>query len=249
MFLLILLYRIAFSVKNKLHFDISLLIKTFFGAFLQRGTFALFWYFGAMCIIYAVYPILNKIYDDYPRYYCLMLIFIMAIQNIAFIGNVVGFEEQSVIQTFRLWNWITYFMLGGAIKKIRINKMPLIISFLFSSITTLVSMRWLYPYIGNNHCEFFYSYPLVIIMTVYLFKIITQERIHHSIIIENLSKLFLPVYSLHLFIIMGMNSFGKYLESLQLIMRVTYWLKVLCATVALSFIIMRNSFINIIFRI
>ncbi len=71
--------------------DVSLyvLIRNYIGAFIQVGSFSVFWYFGAMIILYMLYPVINRAYQSKNKYYSTLL-FIGFIQNSVFIWNIVG---------------------------------------------------------------------------------------------------------------------------------------------------------------
>ena len=51
---------------------ISDYLKTTFGCYLQKGIMGIFWYFGAMLLIYFMTPILNKILYLHNRYFSLL---------------------------------------------------------------------------------------------------------------------------------------------------------------------------------
>lgn len=44
-------------------------VKLWVGSFVQRGMFGLFWYFGAMILLYMILPYFNKIENRNP-YFC-----------------------------------------------------------------------------------------------------------------------------------------------------------------------------------
>ncbi len=60
------------------------LIKNFFGAFIQRGAFSIFWYFGAMIIIYWIYPMLNRVYLNRFQKYVGILLILVFVEFIVF---------------------------------------------------------------------------------------------------------------------------------------------------------------------
>lgn len=239
--LMVVIWWICQSLHNG--WSIEILIYNFFGAFIQHGSFWMYWYFGAMMIIYLLYPLINKLYLD-KKYYLITLLLISCIQNIAFIWNVTGVGESMIIQTFRIWNWIFYFMIGGLLKTIGIEKRIANCIILVSFIANIVVIDWLSPYMATSFCEYFYSSPVLILLAVFCFLACKDLSIHNNIIIANLSKLFLPVYTLHPFVIRVGEHFPEICFN-----GIAFWIYVTLATLALSFILMKIPFVNRLFDI
>ena len=42
------------------------ILSAFYGPFIQEGILGVFWYLGAMCLIYAALPIINRYINNYP---------------------------------------------------------------------------------------------------------------------------------------------------------------------------------------
>ena len=108
---------IMLVITQEPHWD--KLYKDPLGAFLMGGAFWQFWYFGAMCLIYLLYPYINKIYIEKQKTFVRFFIFIIFICAIIYIINIItpGTFEKKIPQSFRIWNWLLYFCLGGYIKK------------------------------------------------------------------------------------------------------------------------------------
>lgn len=49
-------------------FDFMGFVKLWGGSFVQRGTFGLFWYFGAMILLYMILPYFNKMENRKPYF-------------------------------------------------------------------------------------------------------------------------------------------------------------------------------------
>ncbi len=60
------------------------LVKNFFEAFIQKGALWMFWYFGAMIIIYWIYPTLNRIYLNRFQKYVGLLLTLFFVEFIVF---------------------------------------------------------------------------------------------------------------------------------------------------------------------
>lgn len=94
--------------------------------FVQKGCFFHFWFLGALMIIYLALPLMKSLQVRYPKwYFCLTVllgIICAAVDLVQFLLKV-RFINQ-VIQTFRLWMWLFYFMAGGLVasQKSRIER-------------------------------------------------------------------------------------------------------------------------------
>lgn len=227
------------------------LFFNFFTSFIQRGFFWYFWYLGAMIVIFLLYPLINRLYTN-PKSYLLTLATIMVIQNYAFISNVISGGEIHIIQTFRIWNWISYFMLGGLIKKISLSRKVLWISTPLLTVAALLSMKWLYPYINSTYCEYFYSSPLVIALAVSVFMLMDSFHVKDNAFVRECSSLFLAVYTIHPIVNIYMEEFFHgYIEWLETISVgcIVYWLSVLLVTCLIGYIVQRTPYLNRIFRL
>lgn len=92
--------------------------KIWIGSFIQRGPMSVFWYFGAMIMIYAVLPIYNYLEQNYKNFLFQFTLFLASISFIAFIADYsCSFERYYIPQPFRMWYWLLYFSIGQLIKK------------------------------------------------------------------------------------------------------------------------------------
>lgn len=81
------------------------------GSLLQQGGLSNFWYLGAAMLVYACLPLLVRLRGWLTRIWaalvCAGVLFMAA-------SCVVGEPLQGrITQTFRLWTWLQYFLLGG----------------------------------------------------------------------------------------------------------------------------------------
>ncbi|MDE5995171.1 MAG: acyltransferase family protein, partial [Oscillospiraceae bacterium] len=241
-FLVVTLWWLAHRILFKT-WDIDYLIYDLEGVFTQKGTFGIFWYFGALSILYCVYPLVNQLTQT-PKYYFAVLILIGIAQNLAFSWSLVGTGECSVIQVLRIWNWLFYFMLGGALKNLTFNKIFLTFLILLAGGLNLYVIKWLSPYIATTYCEYFYSCPVVILYASSIFVLCKELHVSGNRFTRELSPLFLPVYTFHSFVIgilasFGINEFGG----------LVFYIAVLICTIAVSWIVMKIPYVNKVFRI
>lgn len=178
----------------------------FLGAFVQKGTFSIFWYFGAIIICYLFLPLLSKLYRSQYKYLTLFfLLFIFS--NIVFsqtlttsIDNFAGILEYKVPATFRFWYIFLYFILGGLAHKISYSPNLWIIGVL--GLTVFGYIEYFDNLIGEEHCSIFYSSTPIIIYSFFIFLYFVNNcSVSGSLMISGLSKLFLPVYTIHSFVI------------------------------------------------
>jgi len=89
-------------------------IKRIVGSLLQKGYFFQFWFFGALVLIYLCLPILKKFLNS-KRSYLYILSLLISIGLIFELANIILQMpiQTHVVQTFRLWTWFFYYILGG----------------------------------------------------------------------------------------------------------------------------------------
>ena len=91
-------------------------VKKIIGSMVQKGYFFQFWFFGALILIYLCLPILKKFLNS-KRSYLYILSLLISIGLIFELTNIIIQTplQSYVIQTFRLWTWFFYYILGGLI--------------------------------------------------------------------------------------------------------------------------------------
>lgn len=104
--------------------------ESFFNLFLQQGFFSPFWFFGALIIIYTLLAIIPyKLFT--PKNLLISIIVLALFQFAVNETNLVTCKDEKMFeiyipQTFRIYNHLIYFLLGGFIAlrddKIKINK-------------------------------------------------------------------------------------------------------------------------------
>ena len=111
--------------------------------------------------------------------------------------------ESDITQTFRLWNHIFYFMLGGCLHRYRF-------SVHWSAIPICATIVVIMQYFCNGlikttFCEYYYSSVPVMLFVVSIFVVVLNLNIKGNRLIKELSILFLPVYTFHIYIIGSCN--------------------------------------------
>lgn len=201
-FLCSLVFSILYVIVHQ-QFNINVL-GIFLRSFIQKGPLWMFWYFGAMCLLYLLLPILKWADNQWDYFYPKLFVCLLCFDFIVFILTFSGHWEYNVIQSFRIWNWLTYFSLGLIIHKYQLHIPANIFVVLISAITFVTFVYFSRNYIGG--IEYFFTTPLCMIYAVLFFVRIQSLRIQTSIIVTKLSPLFLPVYTIHYFVIKGFRN-------------------------------------------
>jgi len=217
--------------------------------FIQEGWFFQYWYLGAMIIIYMILPILKHIIDShYFNYYIILFVFICFC---VFILNVLYSFEKTIIQTFRLYNWIMYFLLGAFIKR---NQERLGGVKCLYIIPSLLMYIIFFKYMDKKNNEYYFCSPMCIIHSSIVFISIINIKLYDIKIIDSLSTSFLPVYSFHIFISLGLC---KYLPLFKILEDSIYMPLAYCIEysitvficLAFSYMLMRLNIARKIFAI
>ena len=217
---------------------------------IQRGYIAQFWYFGSMMIIYALLPFLQRVINS--RWLSAILVGGATLCSVVFVLNVLyGFERQ-VIQTFRLWNWLFYFLWGAYISKhldrFKLMKWYWIVP---SLIAYILFFKWVK--LGAN--EYYFCSPVCMVHSTVLFVSMLNLQIAGSKSVTELSKCFLPIYTLHTYIEVGLctkTPLFWHLEQIIPNITLTYCIEyvvVAFVCIVISLALMRLPYMDRIFRI
>lgn len=219
---------------------------------LQEGPLPVFWYFGAMCILYALLPLLLYLDRRFPKFLIIFVASLFVIVNLVFVLNCMVGLDQEIHQSLRVWNWLFYFSLGGLLLKHKSSFSKMKVRFWY--ILLLAMCYTIFYSVVKSHFPIMKNTDLCygnVICTLYalsLFVYCMQHTINKSNIISQLSPLFLPVYSLHLFVYeyyfdyVNLGILGEVSPFIDFIL-------VALATICISWCIMRTPILNRIFRI
>lgn len=244
-FLVTLIYIVMFVIWNR-KFELGLLLilpKSFF----QRGPLWVFWYFGAMCMIYIAIPFFKKL-DSTTRYFPeRSLLVLMCVNFLVFILTLVNHFEFLVPQTFRIWNWTAYFLIGILISRYRLKissvSFEKAIPLLMIAFVTFV--YYMKPYIGK--IEHFFTTPLCACYALSVFISVLNIKIDNKFI-GNVSVFFLPVYVLHVFVIYAYRNMAN-TANLGAFSPVFDYIIVSLLSLVASYLVMKVAFIRNIFKI
>lgn len=236
---------IMLIITQEPHWD--KLYKDPLGAFVMGGTFWQFWYFGAMCLVYLLYPFLNRIFNQKQKRFVWLFIFIVIICSIIYTFNITppGILEKKMPPSFRIWDWLMYFCLGGIIKKHSIKicwKWVFLLAIAYC--TQLAFVKHINPNMFKS--DYNYASPLTLLYIYCIFQALNHlnvQKISKSITL--LSPLFLPVYTIHPFFIYNTQTFRHTFHAGYPI----YWMLITLASVIVSWVIMQTKVGKWVFRI
>lgn len=199
-----------FKVLVGQEFKVNRLIKLFGGAFLQKGDLWVCWYLGAMAILYMLFPFVNRLYCYKRNQFNSLLVCLFMIEFFVFTGNVDNSGEcweAKILQPFRVWNWLFYFMWGGYFKgrKNHFGGKGFFVWLFMAFVANILFQERYKDAINSPYCEYFYSSLNVILLCTLIFYMILSINISHSRFIIQMSRLFLPVYIIHPFVIRLVN--------------------------------------------
>ena len=202
-------------------------IKKIIGSLLQKGYFSQFWFFGALILIYLCLPILRKFLNS-KRSYLYILSSLVTIGLVFELANMV-FQmplQSYVIQTFRLWTWFFYYILGGLIAQFdkefikkgfrRWMKIAAVLLMLISPLILFFLAKTIYH---NLFAEYFYDILFVKIVSLGIFLTVLTLSLEEnkSKWIVTLSNQTMGVFIVHTYVIkvleklLGFSYTGAYL--------------------------------------
>lgn len=153
--------------------DISMLrfLDNSFGPLVQRGYFSQLWFLGALIILYELQPILIWL-KKYPNFYYLffgILMFLSMIINInsMFDGHYIA---SNIPQTFRVWSWIGYYILGDIAYTLQIKRVNFPKYFSWISFVLILIYSYLIEFCeGISKNEYVYDSLFIHVMILIIF--------------------------------------------------------------------------------
>lgn len=202
-------------------------VKKIIGSMVQKGYFFQFWFFGALILIYLCLPILKKILNS-KRSYLYILSSLVTIGLVFELANMVlQMPLQSyVIQTFRLWTWFFYYLIGGLVAQFdkdfikngfkRWMKVVTILLLLISPVILFFLAKTIYH---NLFAEYFYDILFVKILSIGIFLTIftldlNEEKGKRIVFLSNQT---MGVFIVHTYVmkvlekLLGFSYLGSYL--------------------------------------
>ena len=202
-------------------------IKKIIGSLLQKGYFSQFWFFGALILIYLCLPILRKFLNSKRSYLYILSFFVATGLIFELVNIILQMPLQSyVIQTFRLWTWFFYYILGGLIAqfdkefiKNGFKRWMKIVAVLLLLITPVILFFLAKTIYHNLFAEYFYDILFVKIVSLGVFLTILTLSLKESKYkwIVSLSNQTMGVFIVHTYVmkvlekLLGFSYTGAYL--------------------------------------
>lgn len=103
-------------LKSMRHgFNLNALIVDIWNSLNAKGEFYVFWYFGALMLVYLLLPLIIKVFNSSNLNAITLAIICLTIQSIFFTINIItGIEK--INPDLRIYNWLTYSILGGVLR-------------------------------------------------------------------------------------------------------------------------------------
>ncbi|MEE6680064.1 acyltransferase [Pediococcus pentosaceus] len=227
--------------------------ETVLGSLIQKGFFFQFWFLGALIIMLFLVPILNKIMKSSIKLYVIVLIIFLIISWLIDLYNHFSGAiplQKNVIQTFRVWTWISYYMSGGLIgnliKKINFIDFKKQLNYFSVVLTVLTIIYSIYnaAWISNPFAEYNYDNILIFIwiVTIFLTCISTTKFSKHSTkIIESISKYSFGIYIVH---VIALKIFEKVFVFDGIFINLITIIGVFLISWLITFVISKTPYVN-----
>lgn len=191
-------------------------IKQVVKSLVQKGTLWHFWYFGALIIVYMCAPLLSKSAEMLKWIWAACLGAGCLIQLASYI---IGTPLQSYcVQTFRLWTWIQYFVLGGLCGRL-MSQPSRNITFRTHTYCLMAVTAFVVIYqnlagrilLHNLYAEYFYDSVFTVLWVAILFMWIMRLNLSEELsnVIKRLSPLTMGIYIIHPLVIRVVRHFTE----------------------------------------
>lgn len=231
--------------------NIFVFLEGFLKSFVQKGKLWQFWYLGALLIIYVLLPVLSKLNQKSRRVLLLICgVISIVIQVASFLyGEPV---QKHVIQTFRIWTWLFYFLLGAEMKTLKawISAHISVVSHFLLCIGVTIIIIAFENYVGCKkileitgalHAEYFYDSPCEMFWIALIFSFLLRIDFSGSVskYITGLASLTMGIYIVHPLIL---RITVKIIGNTSIFRSIVYWLVTTLCAVVITWIIKKLPF-------
>lgn len=191
---------------------VSVFSSTLLGSLFQIGLLSHGWFLWALAIVYCFLPLLSNL--SLKGKLSTFFLFTAFGGVLHALSCVAGFPLESYIpQTFRVWIWFEYFLLGGLLYPLR-NKFIIPHMGTALIVTNIVAVAWqmfagfyLMPEVaGSAHAEYFYDGLPCVILCAIIFMCFINLKTNLKLWVY-LSSLTMGVYHLHMFVVRVVGHF------------------------------------------
>ena len=195
------------SILNGGSIDLSELLKSILRSFIQRGVFWHFWYLAALMLLYAILPVLSELIQDklkprIVRFWVVALIVgvdLQALSEFVFHQSI----QRHVIQTFRLWTWLQYFLLGGMLRIYKESwhgrKKESLIALILAAVSMQLWQWIMAKRIGVIYGEAFYDSitTLFLVVSIIVFVLNLNMNDRFNSVVELIAPCTMGIYVVH----------------------------------------------------
>ncbi len=199
-------------------------IMTSINSLIQRDYFWQFWFFGALIIIYLMLPVIHKYFSNLKSAIIITAIFVaicLTVDMISIVRSCLGLSivQSHIPQTFRLWTWLAYYLLGGLLGKKQIidfvlKHISVFFNWLILIITLVIISIYQYNmglFYRDSRAEGFYDNIFTFIYGIGLFILICRYNFTKTNIVRKLiSNNVMGIYIVHVTLIMIVTHFYKF---------------------------------------
>ena len=231
-------------MKSELNFTILTIPKEIIKSLVQKGTMWHFWYFGALILLYFILPFLYKM--NLKNRFTLFVIAGSISVGLQVASIISGAPVQkNIMQSFRLWTWIFYFVGGGIAyhyfnvqkRDCRRDSVLLIAATVFILIYQNLMGRFVITETSDIlHAEYFYDSIFTMVWVFLIFHCVKTLTLHEKITtwIAKIAPLTMGIYIVHPLIIKVCNHF---LTVDTFLMSVALFCVVLCSSAIAAWVI------------
>lgn len=158
------------------------------------------WFLLSLGILYLLYPLLSRLWHMRHGRGIMSAVALLLITG-GFAANLCIRSDHHVMQFLRLWYWIGYFLLGGAMHNFVMSLRTSLAVLLLAAAANTCALQWLHSYTLVTAHEYFYGSPLLIVYAVALFRVCLELPLGRRSWIEAGAGLFMPVFVLHVFVL------------------------------------------------
>lgn len=167
---------------------------------LSHGDFFFLWFMIAYAFVLLLYPPVNRLYHNRKAFGIVLAIMVVAMIS-AFIADLYHPFLLSIAEPSQMWLWLGYFMLGGFMHRVILPRGLLIWGLPVIWIATLVIQYFVHRHTGTTYGTCFYASPHCVVYTCWIFLLCLESGIRPSRPLATVASLFLPVYTLHAYVI------------------------------------------------
>lgn len=200
------------SIIALIHWDYRLIgecFNEFCNTFVLSGTFTPFWFLWSMAMIYALLPLLHRLYTRHLRTftYCTGALGVFCIILFVLLLFDCRISDRCLHQPLKMWKWLFFFALGGVIRAYPIPKLHWGWIAVVAIVLNALQRYLLEPIIHDTANLSFAGSPVSMLFFVAIFYWAIRRQWTLSPILRSAGILFMPVYTIHYIIIRQLSPY------------------------------------------